>query len=140
MDIIQPSVTPKIINNAFTAVAAVGATIANGTGTLAVSPLTLTTTGPNTANVTGAGNFIVTLPVGCNGIALSGAIAVVTGSPKALVPGPNTIDVVGIGNITITLIVDNNLVTIPPIQIGYVKRLSVSNPTAGTANLMVQDV
>jgi hypothetical protein len=48
--------------------------------------------------------------------------------------------VVGVGTITVTLIVDNNLVTIPPIQIGYVKRLSVSNPTAGTANLMVQDV
>jgi len=48
--------------------------------------------------------------------------------------------VVGVGTITVNLVVDNNLVTIPPIQTGYVKRLSVSNPTAGTANLMVQDV
>jgi hypothetical protein len=35
---------------------------------------------------------------------------------------------------------DNDLATIPPIQTGYLKRLTISNPTAGTANLMVQDV
>ena len=139
MDIIQPSVSPKIINNAFTTAAVAGATIVNGTGTLAVSPMTLVI-GANAPNVTGAGNFIVTLPAGCNGTAVSGLVAAVTGSPVTLVPGINTIVVVGVGTITVTLIVDNNLVTIPPIQIGYVKRLSVSNPTAGTANLMVQDV
>lgn len=33
----------------------------------------------------------------------------------------------------------NVLATIPPIQTGYLKRLAVSNPTAGVANLMVQD-
>jgi len=139
MDIIQPSVSPKIINNAFTTAAVAGATIVNGTGTLAVSPMTLVI-GANAPNVTGAGKFIVTLPAGCNGTAVSGLVAAVTGSPVTLVHGINTIVVVGVGTITVTLIVDNNLVTIPPIQIGYVKRLSVSNPTAGTANLMVQDV
>jgi hypothetical protein len=140
MDIIQPSVSPKIINKAFTTVAAVAASIANGTGTLFASPTVLTTTGANTINVTGAGNFVVTLPVGCNGVALSGPIATVTGSPVALIPGINTIVVVGVGNIAITLMVDNDLVTIPPIQTGYVTRLAVSNPTVGTANLMVRDV
>jgi hypothetical protein len=139
MDIIQPSVSPKIINNAFTTAAVAGATIANGTGTLAVSPMTLAN-GANTPTVTGAGNFVVTLPVGCNGTAVSGAVAAVTGSPVTLVPGINTIVVVGIGAITVNLVIDNDLVTIPRIQTGYVYRLAVNNPTGGPANLMLQDV
>lgn len=140
MDIIQPSVSPKIINNAFTTAAVVGATIKNGTaGTLAVSPMTLTN-GANTPTVTGAGDFIITLPLGCNGTAVSGLVAAVTGSPVTLVPGANIIVVVGVGTITLNLIVDNDLVNIPHIQTGYVVRLAVNNPTAGAANLMVQDV
>jgi hypothetical protein len=141
MDIISPSVTPKIINNAVTTAAVVGATLV-GVAPAAATPNVLVV-GANTITVTVAGNFVITLPTGCNGTAVSGVGgAVVTGTPVTLVPGVNTITVAmgGTNLFTVNLIVDNNLVTIPPIQTGYVTRLAVSNPTGGTANLMVQDV
>lgn len=138
MDIISPSVSPKIINNAVYMAAAVGASIADGVaGTIAASPQALVT-GANIVPVTGAGDLVVTVPANCIGTAVSG-IAAVTGSPVLLIPGPNTIVIVGVGAIAITISVINLLVTIPKIQTGYLKRLAINNPTAGTANLMVVD-
>jgi hypothetical protein len=138
MDIIQPSVSPKIINNAAVMAAAVGASIANGTGTL-LAPGALVT-GANAPVVTGAGNFLVTIPANCIGTAISGPVAVVTGSPVLLNPGVNTIAVVGVGVITVIVSVVNILVTIPGIQTGYLKRLAINNTAAIPANLITADV
>jgi len=70
-----------------------GATIADGTGTLPVSPLALVS-GSNTVTITGTGTFTVELLNGTEGTATSGVGgAVVTGSPAPLAFGTNTITV-----------------------------------------------
>ena len=84
---------------------AFGATIEDGTGTLPVSPLTLTE-GDNDVVITGAGTFILELEQGTVGTAVSVAGGnVVTGSPAALVAGTNTITstMAGTNNFTITV-------------------------------------
>jgi hypothetical protein len=139
MDIISPSVSPKIINNSAIMASPAGAsTFVNGTGTATGSPITLAT-GSTVVVITGAGNFTVTLAANCVGIVLSGTAAV-TGSPLFLEPGANTVVVVGTGNIVVELFVVNPLVSIPGIQTGYVKRLAVNNPTGGAANLYTADI
>lgn len=51
-------------------------------------------------------------------------------------PTPENADI----NISLTLASgDNNLVNIPNLNIGYVKRLAVSNPTAATRTLTIKD-
>ena len=140
MDIISPSVSPKIINNAATMATVAGATLTNGSGTATGSPITLLTAGPNTITITGAGSFTVVLPAGCSAIVTSGSGATVTDSPQTLVPGSNTVNVTGTGTIFVDLLVDNDLVSIPPSQVGYVKRLSINNQTAFTATLILKDV
>lgn len=141
MDIISPSVSPKIINNTIVTAAAVGATLVNGTGTATGSPITLVT-GANTIPITGAGNFTITLPANCIGEAIS-ATATVTGGPVELIPGANIIDVgaAGLpGVIIVNVIVINPAVSIPGIQTGYVKRLAINNPNATPANLFTADI
>jgi hypothetical protein len=139
MDIISPSVSPKVINNTRTLLPSAGsATLTNGSGTATGSPITLNL-GANTVAITGAGSFTVVLPAGFSGVAAS-STAAVTGNPVALVAGTQTINVVGIGNIIVTIGFDTDLVSIPKIQTGYTYRLTASNPTGATANLMVKDV
>jgi hypothetical protein len=75
----------------------------DGTGTGAISPLTLVH-GVNTPTITSSGTFTIVLPDGVVGTAETGGW-VVTASPKALVAGSNTIIVEagGAGTITVTL-------------------------------------
>jgi hypothetical protein len=77
------------------------ATLANGTGTIAGSPVTLVTGAQNPAIAT-AGTFVITLPASCVGTAATN-VATVVGGPVTLAPGTNVITVVGAGAITITL-------------------------------------
>jgi hypothetical protein len=77
------------------------ATLANGTGTIAGSPVTLVSGAQNPAIAT-AGSFVITLPASCVGTAATN-VATVVGSPVTLAPGTNVITVVGVGAITITL-------------------------------------
>ena len=73
--------------------------MANGTGI--ATPISLLI-GSNTITVTRDGTFIVTLPAGIDGTAISGTCAV-TGSPQALSAGANTVIITGTGVFTITL-------------------------------------
>jgi hypothetical protein len=77
------------------------ATLANLTGTIAGSPVTLVSGAQNPVIAT-AGTFVITLPASCVGTAATNA-ATVVGSPVTLAPGTNVITVVGVGAITITL-------------------------------------
>ncbi len=80
-----------------------GATIADATGTLPVSPLALAE-GANVVAIAGLGTFTVTLEQGTVGTAETIGACVVAGSPVDLVEGVNTITVGGaIGNITVTV-------------------------------------
>jgi len=83
---------------------AFGATMTDGTGTVAGSPITLAE-GVNSVNVTANGTFILELVKGTVGTAESD-VGVVTGSPAVLVYGTNTITTTGVGLIDI----DVNLV------------------------------
>lgn len=91
-----------------------GATITDGTGTCAGSPVALAA-GVNTITVTVAGNFVVALPTGAYGYAVSGGTALVTShnrygqSPYLLSPGNNTIAVAPAG--AISIYVTNSSVT-----------------------------
>ncbi len=76
-----------------------GATMADGTGTVAGSPITLVS-GSQSANVTANGTFILELEQGTIGTVTSD-VGIVTGSPVVLVAGINTITTTGIGNITV---------------------------------------
>jgi hypothetical protein len=139
MDIIQPSITPKIINNNVILTTPAGSsTFTNGTGTATGSPITLSL-GVNTVAVTGAGSFTVVLPAGFMATAISDG-AVVAGSPLTLAAGTQTVNVSGTGNIIVTLGFINSIVSVPRIQTGYTYRVTASNPTGSAANLMLQDV
>lgn len=81
-----------------------GATMADGTGTVAGSPITLTE-GANTVNVTAAGTFTLELEHGTAGTVVDGT-GTVTGSPVAIVEGENTITVPGGGTGTLTVTVN----------------------------------
>lgn len=78
-----------------------GATMADGTGTVVGSPITLTE-GNNTVTVTVAGTFTLELELGTYGTITNGT-GTVNGSPVDLTPGTNTVTVPGGG--TGTLIV-----------------------------------
>ena len=89
--------------------ATVGSTckIANGTGTMTGSPVTLAL-GANTPTVTAAGTFIVTLPYGCTATVATGSWTV-TGSPVACAAGTTTSVIVESGgSSTITVTVTGN--------------------------------
>jgi len=68
-----------------------GATMTDGTGTVAGSPITFTE-GDTVVNVTGTGTFILELEKGTEGTVTDGT-GTVTGSPVELVAGTNTITV-----------------------------------------------
>jgi len=77
------------------------ATLTNGTGTAAGSPITLTVAA-NNVNVTVLGTFTIVLPAGSTGTAASD-VCTVTGSPVALVPGSQVITATTlVGNIVVT--------------------------------------
>jgi hypothetical protein len=81
------------------------ATIANGTGVITGSPVTLLDAGPNVvAGITAIGTFLVTIPTGCTGTVASNG-ATVQGTPVTLAAGINTITItaVGAGTINVTL-------------------------------------
>ncbi|MDO8619395.1 MAG: hypothetical protein Q7R49_05650, partial [Candidatus Daviesbacteria bacterium] len=80
-----------------------GGTLTDGTGTATGSPITLVP-GANTPTITVAGTFVVNLPVGVTGTAVTDGWTV-TGSPVALVAGNNTVTVQvgGVGTITVTV-------------------------------------
>lgn len=72
-----------------------GATMTDGTGTVAGSPITLVE-GENTVTITGTGTFILELEQGTVGTATDGT-ATITGSPVDLVSGTNTITATATG-------------------------------------------
>jgi len=78
-----------------------GATMTDGTGTVAGSPITFTE-GDTVVNVTGTGTFILELEKGTEGTVTDGT-GVVTGSPVELVAGTNTITVTGVGTLTVSV-------------------------------------
>jgi len=78
-----------------------GATMTNGTGTVAGSPITFTE-GDTVVNVTGTGTFILELEKGTEGTVTDGT-GTVTGSPVELVAGTNTITVTGVGTLTVSV-------------------------------------
>lgn len=86
-----------------------GAIMANGTGTVAGSPITLVS-GTQLVNVTVAGTFTLTLNKGTVGtISSVGGGGTVNGSPVSLVAGVNTVTVPGggIGNLSVTVALQN---------------------------------
>jgi hypothetical protein len=112
-------------------------TATNGSGTMTGSPVTLNA-GANTPTVTGAGTFVVNIPVNATGTATSGGWTV-TGSPVALTSGSNTITVQAGGSGTITITLTNNSV----IQPGHTVRIeseqmyvTAINATNSTATVM----
>jgi len=78
-----------------------GATMTDGTGTVAGSPITFTE-GDTVVNVTGIGTFILELEKGTEGTVTDGT-GTVTGSPVDLVAGTNTITVTGVGTLTVSV-------------------------------------
>jgi hypothetical protein len=78
-----------------------GATLTNGTGTAAGSPITLVA-GANNVNVLTVGTFTLELERGTVGTAATD-VGIVTGSPVDIVYGTNTITTTGIGNIIVTV-------------------------------------
>lgn len=79
---------------------AVGGVIESGTGTMAVTPLTLVV-GATTVTATGAGTFFVTMPEG--GVVASDG-AVVTGSPVTILANTRTsVTLEGAGTFTCTV-------------------------------------
>lgn len=78
-------------------------TFADDDGTAEGSPVSLVSGAAATSiNITGAGNFTVTLPAGATGTVASGT-ANVTGTPVTLLPGPNAITVEDTGTITASI-------------------------------------
>lgn len=84
---------------------AFGATIEDGTGTLTVSPQTLTE-GTTTVTATGAGTFILELEDGTGGSVIAGT-ATLTDDPVTLVAGTNTITITVIGTLLVTVELQN---------------------------------
>jgi len=78
-----------------------GATMTDGTGTVAGSPITFTE-GDTVVDVTGTGTFILELEKGTEGTVTDGT-GTVTGSPVELVAGTNTITVTGVGTLTVSV-------------------------------------
>ena len=81
------------------------ATIANGTGVITGSPVTMIDGANAVVGITQVGTLLITLPAGTGGVLTAvSAGATIAGSPVTLVPGINviTITAIGAGTITVT--------------------------------------
>ena len=116
-----------------------GATVADLTGTVFGSPVTLAE-GNNNVNVTGLGTLTVTLANGTVGTATTD-VCTVTGSPATLVAGVNTITVGGVvGNIVINVTLQDTTTAADDIVVGTGWDLTVLAATFGMSRWMLSGI
>ena len=115
-----------------------GATMTDGTGIVAGSPITLAE-GANTVTVTGLGTFTIILEQGTVGTVSDGT-GVVTGSPVDLVAGTNTITTTGLGNLTVTVNLQDTTTGIDDATVGTGWDLTTVAATFGMSRWMFSGI